>query len=158
MPRELGLIESCDTNILFHAINTSSPHHGRAASYLESHREDSDFALCELVLVELYVLVRNPTVNPTPLGPLEAARLVQSLRQDAGWAIVDYPGGLMSRVWQAASMENFARRKIFDVRLALTLQHYGVRRFATRNTKDFESLGFEQIFDPLAGAGAQAAP
>jgi predicted nucleic acid-binding protein len=42
-----------------------------------------------------------------------------------------------------------ARRHIFDARLALTLLEHGVKEFATRNTRDFESFGFLHVFDPL---------
>jgi uncharacterized protein len=144
------LIESCDTNVLYHAINRSSEGHSRAADYLESQRDDPNFALCELVLVELYILIRNPAVNPRPLGAREAAALIKSLREGGAWAVVDYPGGLMDRVWREAAAENFARRRIFDLRLAFTLQYYGIRRFATSNLKDFDGIGFDLVFDPLA--------
>ena len=40
-------------------------------------------------------------------------------------------------------------RRIFDIRLALTLLHFGVTDFATTNLKDFEGLGFERIWNPL---------
>ena len=40
-------------------------------------------------------------------------------------------------------------RRIFDIRLALTLLRFGVTDFATTNLKDFEGLGLERIFNPL---------
>jgi len=55
----------------------------------------------------------------------------------------------MDKVWKQARRPDFARRKLFDVRLAFTLQHHGVRRFATANERDFVDLGFEEVWNPL---------
>jgi len=59
----------------------------------------------------------------------------------------------MDRVWQAAGKKGFARRRIFDVRLGETLRHHGVTQFATANVKDFETLGFEKVWNPLEEEG-----
>ena len=48
-----------------------------------------------------------------------------------------------------AGGRNFARRRIFDARLALTLRQGGVTHFATANVKDFEGWGFEKVWNPL---------
>ena len=58
---------------------------------------------------------------------------------------------IMDRVWKAAGARGFARRRIFDVRLAETLRHHGVSHFATSNVKDFAGMGFEKVWNPLAG-------
>ena len=58
----------------------------------------------------------------------------------------DDPLTLRARVAQAG----LTRRHIFDLRLALTAQHHGVTQWATRNTRDFEGLGFQRLIDPLA--------
>ncbi|MFW5743654.1 MAG: hypothetical protein ACOCW3_03600 [Spirochaetota bacterium] len=55
----------------------------------------------------------------------------------------------MERVWDVASTPDFARRRIMDACLALTLRAAGVTEFATRNTVHFPGLGFERVFDPL---------
>jgi uncharacterized protein len=55
----------------------------------------------------------------------------------------------MEAVWKRAAEPEFARRRIFDVRLALTLRHHGVREFATANEKDFLDAGFERVWNPL---------
>ena len=67
--------------------------------------------------------------------------------------LVDYPGEaarIMDSLWQAAAARGAARRRVFDIRLALTLRHHGVTRFATVNTKHFQGLGFDEVYDPLA--------
>ena len=50
----------------------------------------------------------------------------------------------------AMAQAGLTRRHIFDLRLALTAQHHGVTQWATRNTRDFEGLGFQRLIDPLA--------
>lgn len=56
---------------------------------------------------------------------------------------------VMDQIWDIANNAKFARRRIFDVRLALTLQHHGVTHFATANVKDFQDLGFDKVWNPL---------
>jgi hypothetical protein len=56
----------------------------------------------------------------------------------------------MDVVWELAGDRDFARRRIFDARLALTLRHGGVTHFVTTNVKDFEGWGFEKVWNPLA--------
>jgi len=137
-------VKSCDTNILLYYVNRSCPEHAAAARYLEQNRDREDFALCELVLVELYVLLRSPAVLANPLAAGPALDLVRRFRAHPRWAVVDYPGNLMDSTWKMAAAPNFPRRGIFDARLACTLRHHGVREFATRNTKRFEPFGFDR--------------
>ena len=144
---------SCDTNILFVALEESRPGHDTARRFLESHAADDSFALCELVLLELYGLLRNPITSARPLGPEQAVRLLDQLRSNPAWQVLDYPGaeaGLMPQLWSAAAAPGFARRKVYDVRLALTLRHHGVAEFATVNVRDFEGFGFTRLWNPLA--------
>jgi toxin-antitoxin system PIN domain toxin len=139
---------SFDTNILFPALEPSHPHHTRARQFLEG-LSAGPAAICELVLTEVYVMVRNPATARRALGAAEAADLIHTLRTNPAWRLVDYPGGLMDGVWRAAREPGFARRRVFDARLGLTLRHHGVTEFATANVKDFAGLGFQRVFSPL---------
>jgi len=56
---------------------------------------------------------------------------------------------VMGEVWRYAAAEVFARRRIIDARLALTLRAAGVTEFATCNVKDFADFGFDRVWDPL---------
>lgn len=144
---------SCDTNILFVALESSRPEHARARRFLDGHRDNPEFALCELVLLELYVLLRNPVVVRRPLRAEAAASLIGELRGNPRWDLLDYPGpeaGIMAKLWQQCAASGFARRRVFDLRLGLTLRHHGVTEFATANGKDFQDLGFRQVWNPLA--------
>jgi toxin-antitoxin system PIN domain toxin len=139
-----------DTNLLLAWLNSSHPSHPSARPWFDAHAHSPDLVLCELVLTELYCLLRNPKLWTTPLPAPEAVAMVQSLRQHPHWELVDYPGGLMAEVWHHAAAPQFAYRRIYDARLALTLRAHGVTEFATANVKDFQGFGFTRVWNPLA--------
>ncbi len=139
---------SVDTNILFPALESSAPLHDRARAFLESQEQNDAFVLCELVLVELYLLVRNPVVVNEPLSARAATALCQGLRQNSRWRLVEN-APVMENVWPQAAQRSFARRKIIDARLAMTLLHHGVTEFATVNVRDFKAFGFSRVWNPL---------
>lgn len=139
---------SIDTNILLYAINASCPEHASARRFLTELANEREVVLAELVLVELYLLLRNPAVVAKPLGSADAVAVCEGLRSQPHWRLVD-AAPIMDRVWQAAKADGFARRRIIDVRLALTLQHHGVTDFATRNVADFADLGFQRVWSPV---------
>lgn len=143
---------SCDTNILFPACDTSAAAHLAARDFLREQSARDDFCLCEQVLLELYCLLRNPTVCKHPLSGSEAVSIIQGYRSNPLWRIVDVVlnSRIMARVWECAANDTFAYRRVFDARLAITLQHHGVTEFATCNEKDFSSFGFSRVWNPLA--------
>lgn len=105
--------------------------------------------------MELYCLLRNPAVCRKPLSALDAVEIIQGLRSNPHWRVVDVTlgGTVMDQVWKRAAESGFAYRRVFDVRIAATLQHHGVTQFATRNMGDFDGLGFDRVWDPLSNAG-----
>jgi toxin-antitoxin system PIN domain toxin len=140
---------SIDTNILVYSQNRDCAEHRAAVTFLEACASRKDVAICELVLVELYQLLRNPAVVEHPLGASEAAEVCQGFRRNPRWALLE-SAPVMEEVWSVAARPGIARRRLFDARLALTLRHHGVREFATRNVRDFEEFGFESVWDPIA--------
>ena len=72
---------SVDTNILLPAVETSNPVHGRAVAFLESLEGREDVALSELVLLELYVLLRNPAVLVRPRLSEASASWCRAIRR-----------------------------------------------------------------------------
>lgn len=147
---------SFDTNLLLYSLNQDCAEHRDARAFFTSlPTAPGAVAICELVLVELYVLLRNPAVLKNPLAPADAASLVQAFRQHPTWKLLDYPGDtstVMDEVWRLAAQANSGRRIVFDARLALTLRHHGVTEFATRNEIHFTGFGFGRVWNPLAGA------
>lgn len=137
-----------DTNILAYARIATSPLHKEAASFLEGLGENHEVVISELVLMKLYLLLRNEKVLSPPLSAPQAAAECHILRAHPRWQLVD-SADVMKEVWLIASRERFARRGIFDVRLAKTMQAHGVTELATANVRDFEDLGFQRVWNPL---------
>jgi uncharacterized protein len=144
---------SFDTNLLLYSFNRDCAEYDDARAFFVSLPTAAGaVAICELVLVELYVLLRNPAVLKHPLDPTDAVSIIQTLRQHPTWTLIDYPGsasGVMEEVWRFAAQPNIGRRIIFDARLALTLKHHGVTEFATRNDTHFSGFGFTRVWNPL---------
>lgn len=144
---------SINTNILFHGFNADSPSHDRAFAWLTSIAGDEDVAISELILAEFYGLLRNPAVLEHPLPADEAVEVVQTYRRHPRWRLIGFPvesRPLHDALWQRARAEDFAFRKIYDVRSALTMTTQGVTDLATVNVKDFEGMGFRKVWNPLA--------
>lgn len=142
---------SADTNLFLYAANPGSPHHGAANAFFNGVGKNSDFVVCELVLVEIYMQLRNPAVMPAPLSSKKAAEFCGTLRSHPHWQHVDYCPDVGSALWDWASTTTAGFRKIIDARLAFTLLFHGVEEFATANTKDFEGFSFDRVWNPLTG-------
>jgi uncharacterized protein len=135
---------SIDTNILLYAQNRNCPEHQPARAFIEQCVARDDVAICELVLVELYQLLRNPAVLASPLNAPDAAAVCRAWRNNPRWALIEN-APIMEKVWHIAQRPGIARRAVFDARIALTLRHHGVTEFATRNTADFQGFGFTHL-------------
>jgi hypothetical protein len=88
-----------------------------------------------------------------PLGADEAVGVIQAYRSHPRWRLIGFPGEsrpLHDALWRYAGAKNFAFRRLYDTRTALTLTAQGVTELATVNVKDFESLGFDKVWNPLA--------
>jgi uncharacterized protein len=144
---------SLDTNLLFAALNRDVDHHAQAYAFLDSLAQRSDVVISELVLLELYVLLRNPVVNQLPLGAEQASALCHGLRRNPNWQVVSLPAEsrrFHDALWKQLAQDTMPRRRAFDLRLALSLIDAGVREFATINLKDFADTGFARVWNPLA--------
>ncbi len=144
---------SIDANILFHAVNSSCPQHNPAISFVQKIASGNDVAISEFILAELYFLVRNPALLTHPMNEAEAAALINTYRTHPRWKLVGFPSesqAMHNEMWKKAGIKPFARWRIFDARLALTLRHFGVTEFATCNTGDFEGFGFQRVWNPLS--------
>ena len=99
-------------------------------------------------------MLRSAAIVSRPLGATEAAEICIRYRDNPRWRLVE-SAPVMGTVWQRAGGAGFARRKIIDTRLALTLLHHGVTEFATANTRHFEEFGFSLVWNPVAAAGSE---
>lgn len=141
---------SFDTNLAVHAANKASPVHGAARDFMSSLATRRDVAVCELVLVELYLKLRNEKIFSRPLSAPEAAAVCQAYRKNQAWMLIE-SAPVMEEVWDQAAQKGLAFRRIIDLRLAQTLRHHGVTEFATSNEKDFKGQGFLRVWNPLVG-------
>jgi toxin-antitoxin system PIN domain toxin len=142
-------MRSVDTNILLYALNTDCSEFTRARQVVDELASAQDVVICELVLVELYMLLRNPAVLAQPLDAREATKVCTSLRRHPHWRLVD-AAPVMNEVWKRTASMAFARRRIIDARLALTLLHHGVSEWITRNVNDFAEYPFTRVWSPFA--------
>jgi toxin-antitoxin system PIN domain toxin len=143
---------SIDTNILLHAFNEDSPRHAAAYRWITSMQHEEDVAISEFILAELYRLLRNPAVIERPLRADEAVEIIEAYRSHPRWRLIGFPTEsrpLHETLWQRARMRDFAFRRLFDLRSALTMISQGVTEFATTNVKDFEGIGFRRVWDPV---------
>jgi toxin-antitoxin system PIN domain toxin len=146
---------SLDTNILLPAVESRNAHHSRAAAFLETLQDRRDVAICEFILLELYVLLRNPAVLAKPLAPAAATDVCEAFRQHPRWQVIGFPPqsrAFHDAFWPKLRETDFARRRAYDWRAALLLIQQGVTEFATVNEKDFRGCGFRRVWNPLAGA------
>ncbi len=143
---------SIDANLLLYSFSVGSPFHHAAKSFLLDLSEREDVALSEFILAELYLLLRNPAVLENPLDASAAVSVIESYRKHPHWKTLGYPPRSREHhdeLWKQAAAKNFARRRIYDVRTALSLLAFGVTEFATMNLKDFQGLGFQKVWNPL---------
>jgi toxin-antitoxin system PIN domain toxin len=139
---------SFDTNLAVHAANRDAPTHAAARDFIESLAPRRDVAICELMLVELYLKLRNERIFPRPLSAAEATSVCLAYRSNRAWQLIDC-APVMPEVWERSARKGFAFRRVIDVRLACTLRHHGVTEFATANPRDFQGLGFDRVWNPL---------
>lgn len=144
---------SIDTNILFPLVVDDHPQHVAAVAFADALQARSDVAISEFVLLELYNLLRNPVVMTQPLGASSAVEVCMAFREHPLWQTIGFPPEsrpFHDVFWPQLRKADFARRRSFDWRLALTLLQQGVREFATVNVKDFDGLGFARVWNPIA--------
>lgn len=145
------MILSADTNLFLYAANPDSPHHRAARRFFEGEAAGKErFLLCGLVLVELYMQLRNPAVFPKPKTARETTAFCDALRANPTWEFGDYEPEVARLLWDWAARTTTGFRHILDARLAFTLRHHGVTHFATANVKHFVDFGFEKVWSPLA--------
>lgn len=145
------MILSADTNLFLYAANPDSPHHEGARQFFEEETLGKErFLLCGLVLVELYMQLRNPAVFKKPKTAREATAFCDALRSNPAWEFGDYEPDVAKPLWNWAAKTKTGLRHIIDARLAFTLRHHGVTHFATTNAKHFEGFGFEQVWSPAS--------
>lgn len=143
---------SLDTNILLPAMDPRHPDHTRAVAFVESLQTRDDAAVSEFILLELYGLLRNPAVLTKPLSAAAATDACGTFRRHPRWQLIGFPPdsrAFHETLWPLLRAPDFARRRAYDWRAALSMLRQGVTEFATVNVKDFDGLGFAKVWNPL---------
>ena len=77
---------SADTNLFLYAANPDSPYQPDATGFFaDLTRKGTEFVVCELVLVEIYMQLRNPAVLRKPLNSGDASDFCGRLRANPSW-------------------------------------------------------------------------
>ena len=93
---------SFDTNLAVHAANGDSASHGSCRSFIESLAARRDVAICELMLVELYLKLRNGRILARPLTAAQATAVCTAYRSNQAWQLIDC-APVMDDVWEVAA-------------------------------------------------------
>lgn len=141
---------TADTNLFIHAADPDSPRHEEARGFFAGLGDfEDEFVLCELILMELYMQLRNPAVFRKPYSAKESASYCEALKRNPNWRCIDYDPMVSQKLWKWAAQTKAGFRQMIDARIAYTLLHHGVTRFATANIKHFKPFGFTEVWNPL---------
>jgi len=140
---------SADTNLFLYSANPACPQHVSAKAFFDALPKQG-FVVCELVLIEIYMQLRNPAVLRRPFSAKVAAGFCDQLRSNPNWQWIDYHADVSKKLWHWASTTGSSFRRIIDARLAFTLLHHGVTEFATANVTEFKSFQFDKVWNPVS--------
>ncbi len=143
-------MKSLDTNILFYALNRDCAEHTACRSLIENALSNSrEWIVADQVWFELYRLLRNTKVVDNPLSAAQTADAVDWYRNKSGWLHCAWASDLMKDLETIWKKSTFPAGRTFDARLAIVLKANGVKKFYTRNVRDFEMFGWFEVVDPV---------
>lgn len=145
-------MNSLDTNILVYAADEDAAEHEAASAVVgEMLANPGAWILADQVLFEFYRAIRNSRVFRRPLGAKEAAMRLRFLQNESGVARCCYDLDQWDGVFSRLAESGTPAARTHDIVLGVTLKSNGVKRFFTRNTKDFEGIGFRELVNPIDG-------
>lgn len=144
------MTSSLDTNILVYAADEDAAEH-KAASLVvaEMLANPRDWILADQVLYEFYKALRNPRVFEHPLGAREASLRLQFLHSESGVARCCYELSNWENVFARLAERDTPPGRTHDIVLGITLKTNGTDRFFTRNTREFQEIGFHELVNPI---------
>lgn len=144
------MTSSLDTNILVYAADEDAAEHKAACIVVEEMLANpEEWILADQVLFEFYRAIRNSRIFRHPLGAQEAALRIQFLQSESGIARCCYELDQWDEVFSRLAERGTPAARIHDIVLGVTLKSNGVKRFFTRNTKDFHAIGFRELINPI---------
>jgi len=143
-------MNSLDTNILIYAVNRNCAEHEAAlVVYEELLNEPEHWVLSDQVVFEFYRGLRSQKVLTEPLTHGEAMKQICFLRDESGVLNCHYKVGMWEELLVGLNKRQMKSSHVFDRILGVTLKNYGVKRFYTRNTKDFVEFDFPELVNPI---------
>jgi predicted nucleic acid-binding protein len=143
-----------DTNILVHALNSSSPYQEEAAQVLREAMDGKSQAQAHVspqIIYELYAVITDSRRVENPLTPVEAGEICLDIWESRELGKINSspmaPRGVLN---QAKELE-LKGGDIFDCVLAITANENGIETIYTENIKDFDSYSFLRAINPLRG-------
>jgi len=139
-----------DSHLPIYAADPASPKHASARRFFGALSDARDeFVLCELILIELYMQLRNPAIFVAPYTAQESTAYCQALKRNPNWRCVDYDPLVSQKIWSWAAQTKAGFRQIIDARIVLTLRHCRVTHFATAHVKHFKDFGFAHVWNSM---------
>jgi predicted nucleic acid-binding protein len=143
-------MNSLDTNILVYASDEDAREHKAAGIVIdEMLANPEEWILADQVLFEFYRAMRNPRIFQSPLGAREAALRIKFLQSESGVARCCYELDHWDGVFSLLKSTATPASRTHDLILGVTLRSNGVKRFFTRNSKDFIAIGFSELINPI---------
>jgi uncharacterized protein len=143
-------MNSLDTNILVYAANADCAEHAAAKALVDEMLErPEEWLLADQVLFEFYKALRNPRIFEKPLDAKAAARQVTFLCEESGVMRCCYTLEHWDAVIESLRDPRTPFQRTHDIILAETLKSHGVTRLYTRNVRDFEQAGFDDLINPI---------
>lgn len=141
-----------DTNVLLHAANRDSPHHGRAMASLEEwRREPGRWCFTWPIAYEFLRVATHRSVFPRPLRVREAWSFVAAVLDSPGVEVLGptdrHPDVLAELVaecpWVSGNLAH-------DLHTVALMREHGVREIRTADS-DFLKFRFLRVLNPLEG-------
>ena len=148
-------ISGLDTNILVYAADEDALEHPKAIQVVDmALANPGQWMMADQVLFEFYKALRSPRVFRRPLPADEAAERIRFLRTESGFLRCCHELDHWEKILPILEKRNTPYQRTHDIVLGTTLRLAGVTRFFTRNTKDFEGMGFAELINPIDEPGS----
>jgi toxin-antitoxin system PIN domain toxin len=138
-----------DVNILLYASDKNSPHHSKAASFLENCANGGEvFCLAWLTLTSYLRIATHPAIFVRPLSHDDALRNVETLVASPMCRVVGEEDGFWV-VYRRLTSEVPTRGNLVpDAHLAAVMLQQGVVRLYTHD-RDFRKFSALRVIDPF---------
>jgi predicted nucleic acid-binding protein len=133
-----------DSNVLIYAINSSSPKHLLAQSYLQANVGQMTIAH-QNIFETLRVLTHKKFPNPMP--PIEAINAIMSIVK--GCLVIEPQTDTYQISLALIQKHNLKGDKVFDAYLAATAMSVGITSIVTDNVKDFLAFDGITVINPF---------